>query len=126
MNNCILAFLFWASFLGLYISLLEANESKPNVIFILTDDLGYGEIEGRFSIRQGYWKLLLQKLGPEKEQLYHLKEDLGETTNLANKHPEKVKELLALLNDQVADGRSTPGAPQKNDAPIDLWKSSGK
>ena len=84
------------------------------------------DIAGRFSIRQGYWKLLLQKLGPEKEQLYHLKEDLGETTNLANKHPEKVKELLALLNDQVADGRSTPGAPQKNDAPIDLWKSSGK
>lgn len=126
MNNCILAFLFWASFLGLYISLLEANESKPNVIFILTDDLGYGEIEGKFSIRQGYGKLLLQKLGLEKEQQYHLKRDLGETINLARKYPDKVEDLIALLDEQVADGRIITGTSQKNDVTIDLWKGSGK
>ena len=126
MNKCILAFLFWASFLGLYISLLEANESKPNVIFILTDDLGYGEIEGKFSIRQGYGKLLLQKLGLEKEQQYHLKRDQGETINLARKYPDKVEDLIALLDEQVADGRIITGTSQKNDVTIDLWKGSGK
>ena len=84
------------------------------------------DIAGRFSIRRGQWKLLLKSLGANKEQLYHLKEDLGETTNLANKHPEKVEELLALLDEQVAGGRSTPGTAQKNDVPIDLWKTSRK
>lgn len=30
-------------------------------------------------------------------QLYNLKNDIGEKNNLAEKHPEKVKELAALL-----------------------------
>lgn len=97
----------------------EPIQNSRNVIV-------HHDIGGRFSIRQGYWKLLLQKLGPEKVQLYHLKEDLGETKNLARKHSDKVKDLLTLLDEQVADGRSTPGNPQKNDVPIDLWKTSGK
>jgi arylsulfatase A-like enzyme len=96
----------------------EPIQNSRNVIV-------HHDIGGRFSIRKGYWKLLLQKLGPEKVQLYDLKEDLGETTNLARKHSDKVKDLLTLLDEQVADGRSTPGAPQKNDVPIDLWKTSG-
>jgi hypothetical protein len=30
--------------------------------------------------------------------------------------------MLALLKQLVADGRSTPGAPQQNDVPVDIWK----
>ncbi len=48
--------------------------------------------------------------------------DPGEQNNLQAKQPEKVKELLALLKQQVADGRSTPGTPQENDVPLDIWK----
>ena len=44
-----------------------------------------------------------------------MKKDLGESKNLHIKHPEKVKELRALLEKQIADGRTTPGPQQKND-----------
>ena len=50
-------------------------------------------------------------------QLFDLAKDPGEATNLAAKHPEKVAELVALLRQQIADGRSTPGPRLKNDRP---------
>ena len=48
-------------------------------------------------------------------QLYHMEKDLGESKNLHLEHPEKVKELRALLEKQIADGRTTPGPRQTND-----------
>jgi len=33
-----------------------------------------------------------------------------------------VKDLTALLERYVAEGRSTPGAPQKNTVPVDIRK----
>jgi hypothetical protein len=30
--------------------------------------------------------------------------------------------MLALLKQQVADGRSTPGPKQENDVEVDIWK----
>ena len=51
-----------------------------------------------------------------------MKDDPGETRNLYVENPDKVKELLALLRRQVADGRSTPGPRQENDVPVDIWK----
>ena len=30
--------------------------------------------------------------------------------------------MLALLKKQVADGRSTPGPQQENEAEVDIWK----
>jgi arylsulfatase A-like enzyme len=47
-------------------------------------------------IRQGDWKLFSnQKNSPKTLELYNLADDPGETTNLAEKHPGKVKELRA-------------------------------
>ncbi|MBU3011352.1 arylsulfatase [Polaribacter vadi] len=85
--------------------------------------------EGVFAIRKGDWKLIvsankglnamgrpLKKLKDLPEIiLYNLKIDVGEHVNLAEKHPEKVKELKQLLIKQINDGRSTSGKPQKND-----------
>ena len=51
-------------------------------------------------------------------QLYNLADDLGETKNLAAAMPEKVAEMKVLLERLIADGRSTPGAPQKNDVEV--------
>ena len=42
----------------------------------------------------------------------------GETKNLAAAMPEKVTELKALLEKLITDGRSTPGAVQKNDVEV--------
>jgi arylsulfatase A-like enzyme len=48
-------------------------------------------------IREGDWKLIsplkvglfLEDAGSGKWELYNLKEDIGETTNLVAKHPKK-------------------------------------
>ena len=55
-------------------------------------------------------------------QLYDMEADPGETRNLHAENRDKIKELLTLLRKYVTDGRSTPGAHQANDAPVDIWK----
>jgi arylsulfatase A-like enzyme len=98
-------------------------------------------ISGHFAYRRGPWKLLLArgsggwtsprenevpKNSPEG-QLYHLGKDIGETNNLYESNPEKVAELLALLEEDVARGRSTEGPESENDVDgIVLWKSEQK
>jgi arylsulfatase A-like enzyme len=94
---------------------------------------------GRFAVRAGKWKLLLcpgsggwftpegndvaaLKRGLPPVQLYDMDADPGERTNLQAQHPEVVQRLSKLLEKLVSDGRSTPGAPQKNDVPVDIWK----
>lgn len=61
------------------------------------------------SVRQGDWKLI-RTIGPSKEgklhevhALYNLKDDLGETTNLARENKAKVAELHALIDRYVKD-----------------------
>jgi len=53
-------------------------------------------------------------------QLYNIKEDIAEENNIQDKHPEIVEEFRAELTRIVKEGRSTPGAPQKNDGP-ETW-----
>ena len=48
-------------------------------------------------VRKGDWKLI-HFLDDDHLELYNLREDIGETTDLAEKHPGKVDELEQLLN----------------------------
>lgn len=50
-------------------------------------------------------------------QLFNLEDDPGEARNLAADQPEKVRELISLLETQIASGRSTPGPALPNDNP---------
>lgn len=100
------------------------------------DHVVHHSINGKFAIRDGRWKLVLCPgsggwTHPDREaaeeglplvQLYDMQADPGEHNNLQADKPEKVTEMLALLKQLVADGRSTPGVPQKNDVPVDIWK----
>jgi arylsulfatase A len=101
------------------------------------DAVVHHSIEGKFSIRQGPWKLILgpgsggwgkpgdpaaRAAGLPEVQLYDLERDLAESRNLAAANPAVVARLTALLDRYVAEGRSTPGPRQSNDAPIDLQK----
>lgn len=73
--------------------------------------------QGAFALRRGDWKLILdtaKRLRAEVE-LFNLAEDLGEKKDLAAQYPERVAEMRALLEKLVRDGRSTPGAKQRND-----------
>lgn len=56
-------------------------------------------------------------------QLYNLADDLGETKNLAAAMPDTVAEMQALLEKLITDGRSTPGAKQKNDVEVKRYPS---
>jgi hypothetical protein len=51
-------------------------------------------------------------------QLFNLADDLGEQHDLAASEPERVQAMLAVRERLIADGRSTPGIPQKNDVPV--------
>jgi arylsulfatase A-like enzyme len=51
----------------------------------------------RGALRQGDWKLIWRTLLPSSVDLYNLAEDPSETTNLAERHPEKVAEMQRRL-----------------------------
>src|SRR5262245_57826119 len=93
---------------------------------------------GRFSIRQGGWKLELcpgsggasdptdptaAKMGLPSVQLYDMAADVGERRDVAAAQPDVVAWLTQMLERYVAAGRSTPGAPQANDVPVDIRKA---
>ena len=50
------------------------------------------------TVRIGDWKLIYQHVTQELE-LYNLKNDIGETTNLASKESSKLNELAKVLSD---------------------------
>jgi arylsulfatase A len=49
-------------------------------------------------------------------QLFHLPDDPHEDHNLAAQNPDRVQKMIALLQQQIADGRSTPGPRLQNGA----------
>jgi arylsulfatase A-like enzyme len=71
-------------------------------------------VNGTQALRDGPWKLICLP----KPQLYHLGDDLGERIDLAEKHPERVRDMLALRERFITEGRTTAGTPQRNDVPV--------
>ena len=69
---------------------------------------------GTPSFRDGPWKYVAHA----EPELYNLDEDLGETMNVAPLHPDRVKAMQAAFEKLIRAGRSTPGAPQKNDIKV--------
>lgn len=94
-------------------------------------------INGSFALRRGDWKLELcagsggwsdprpgspaeQKL-PDT-QLYNLADDIAEKNNLQAEKPAIVAQMTTELENIVKNGRSTPGAVQKNAVEVVLRK----
>jgi arylsulfatase A len=69
---------------------------------------------GTPGLRRANWKLIPL----DQPELYNLADDLGEQKNLAGEKPELVAEMKALYEQLIANGRSTPGEPQKNDVAV--------
>lgn len=94
-------------------------------------------VNGSFSLRQGKWKLELcpdsggwsaprpgtqQAAGLPPVQLYDLSQDIAEKYNVQDQHPDVVKQLTALMQKYVDDGRSTPGERQPNEGETTLHR----
>jgi len=128
-----------------FLPYLYGETEKP-----LREAIVHHSINGSFSIRQGNWKLELcrdsggwsdpKPMNPKTKakavldaaaalpaiQLYDLSTDIAEQKNVQAEHPEIVQRLTKLLQKYVADGRSTPGATQKNTVEPNLWKYAKK
>ncbi|WP_340112087.1 arylsulfatase [Maribellus mangrovi] len=71
----------------------------------------FHEMGGRKAIRRGNWKLVnYQVNNPEKMtvELYDLSTDVGEEHNVADEHPERVKELQQLMNSSRTESEVFP------------------
>jgi arylsulfatase A-like enzyme len=112
-----------------FLPALKGQTDKP-----LRDAIVHHSITGAFAIREGNWKLCLApgsagwsdpRPGTEPKdapriQLFDMSDDIGERTNVQAQHPDIVAKLTKMLEKQVADGRSTPGAPQPNTVTPDI------
>ena len=95
-------------------------------------------INGKFSLRSKKWKLELTpgsggwsnptdakaiKEDLPNVQLYNMKKDEEETTNLYAKYPKRVKRMTEELVQLVEKGRTTSGLKQNNDVAVDIFKA---
>jgi len=84
-------------------------------------------------VRQGDWKLIrvygTSQQFPDDFMLYNVKDDIGETANLAGEFPVKVKELDALITQHLKD--TDAAVPISNPAynpktePVAGWRALG-
>ncbi|MCB1121137.1 MAG: arylsulfatase [Verrucomicrobiae bacterium] len=84
---------------------------------------------GEFTLLEGPWKIVYRNKSdnlnesrgkPRIRELYNLADDVAETTDIAEKHPDKVNLLDAKIHDLVARGSSRPGARDSNDTNVDM------
>lgn len=81
------------------------GQPQPPRPFLYREIPGYG---GQQCVRVGDWKAVRQRLNPGPKaklhpgpvELYHLATDPSETTDVADRHPELVQQLSALLQQQ--------------------------
>ncbi len=85
----------------------QTEEGRETFIY---DQVGEGDANMGVGIRKGNWKLLLPGRKPEQDhrflmdfgtnglELYDLDSDIGEKNNIADDHPEVVKELRETLD----------------------------
>lgn len=92
-------------------------------------------ISGVPAVRLGPWKYIPApgsggwgKGGDQSQpiQLYNLANDIGESTNLAAKEPERVTRMEKLLGQLIENGRSNPGTVQENDVKVRRFPQEAK
>ncbi|MBR8538217.1 sulfatase [Carboxylicivirga sediminis] len=74
----------------------NSNKAPHQYIYLRKFD------QQRYCVRDGDYKLVMHNNGKTKE-LYNLSEDIGEQNNLADKMPEKVKQLELILNEWTSE-----------------------
>ena len=88
------------------------GDSQPERPFLYREFPAYG---GQQMVRIGDWKGIRQNLlpkGPTKPnlaiELYNIKNDIGETTNVASQHPEIVAQIESVMLAQHVNSTDFP------------------
>jgi arylsulfatase A-like enzyme len=106
---------------------LKGSSEKTHPVSI------FASISGHLAIRVGDWKLATCKgsCGWSKDgddltemQLYNMKTDRAETTNLYNEKPEIVAQLKKQLEQAVNNGYSVEGKTGSNDVTVTIYKKN--
>ena len=92
-----------------------------DVSFLTATSLHSGRAHGKIIFGPGTG-------GPDQlpARLFHLEDDLGEKTDVANANPEKVVELIRLMERLIARGQTTSGPDHQNDASFEATSTSQK
>lgn len=123
-----------------YSWLAHVNDDFVNARFPKRESLVHHSINGSFAIRRENWKLCfcpdsggwssprpnskgVAELPPQ--QLFDLKADIGEKTNVTADQPQIVSQLTNELATLINNGRSTPGPKQSNTVPVQ-WTPPNK
>lgn len=131
----------------------DAAEDSANVLPVLLGQELQGPVReatvhhsarGKFAIRRGDWVLIDAPSGDDNGvhgepqwlkdergytqhshpgELFNVREDPAQRHNRYAQKPELVHELKSLLKKYQEEGRSTPGAPQKNDVEIQPYSA---
>ena len=92
-------------------SVNDKQNGEPHEWLAWAAEWGRGGVDA--ALRRGDWKIVQLKTGrdgpvPEAWKLYHLTKDIGETTDLAAQHPDRVKEMAALFRQWRAEMKPAP------------------
>jgi arylsulfatase A-like enzyme len=91
------------------VNVWDTLSGKKGVEHPRKDLLYWHGARGFHAIRVGDWKLFLDRKGAQLKTkgkgpvLFNLAEDIGETTDLSAKHPERVKAMEALAKKRLAE-----------------------
>jgi arylsulfatase A-like enzyme len=64
-----------------------------------THDYLYWEFRGQQAMRQGQWKAVRDSIGGGQAELYNLNQDVEESTDVSDRHPDVVEQLEALMDE---------------------------
>jgi len=112
-------------------ALLEKGSVRRDTLFWHYPHYHTGGATPYGAVRSGDWRLV-EFYEDGKVELYHLKDDIGETKDLATAQPKKRDELLALLHawrTEVSAQMPTPNPdydPSKDSQQLDRWRGKAK
>lgn len=98
-----------------WVPFMEGGGGQSGVSAIHGDDEFTGwELFGRAALRKGQWKIVNMPedaFGKNRWELFDLSVDPGETQDLAESHPEKLRELLKAWDQYVVETGTVWGVP---------------
>jgi arylsulfatase A-like enzyme len=109
---------------------VDAAASRPldgmNLLPLLTKGASLGRRQlfwghgNSLAMRDGNWKLVINAPGQKQPGLYHLADDLAEKTDLADRQPDRLREMVAAIEAWQA-GVAADATPQPTNPPQNVF-----